>query len=314
PLPGADASRLIYCFTPATGFLDVRLWAGLALVAGGLVAWWRLRRQPLWRLLLAWYVVCLLPVANLIPFPAVIADRYLYASSIAGCVAMALVFRRLRPGLFGPLGGAAVAVCLLVTMQRANEWNDEEQLHAAADEDPACMVDPSTYGAKAHFQRAVTARDDTVAFEAFNRAFASAGFSNMTRGQQCGVLLQALKRAASSAPSPLTEGWSARVEQHCPSVSAAWFLAAIVNLSRRPELARTQAEKAAALAPAADTVMLRGLTRLHSGDPAFAEDVRRALELDRSTACGVLTGWARQAAPAERLQVQDALRACGGAG
>ncbi|MEW5740127.1 MAG: glycosyltransferase family 39 protein, partial [Myxococcota bacterium] len=42
------SSRLIYCFTPATGFLDVRLWAGLALVAGGLVAWWRLRRQPLW--------------------------------------------------------------------------------------------------------------------------------------------------------------------------------------------------------------------------------------------------------------------------
>lgn len=130
--------------------LDPAGLAALAAVAGygvlAVVAW---RRRPEAGLLLAWPMVALLPVSNLIPIWSLMAERYLYLPSVGVFAAVAVVlcgWERVAPGsaTAGPpeagrqadagcrwrwIRAAVAAACLLAcavaTAARVPVWGDE---------------------------------------------------------------------------------------------------------------------------------------------------------------------------------------------
>jgi hypothetical protein len=131
--------RLMYCFELPSGAADPRVWAaalvGPAYLAALVWAWRRDRRAFF---LLAWFAICLLPVMNIVPFPAIFADRYAYAASFGSCCALALLCERLRPSLGRALLGGMVAVMGLVVAVRNGAWLQESILWREVVEDRAC--------------------------------------------------------------------------------------------------------------------------------------------------------------------------------
>lgn len=128
-----------YCFGPTTGMGVWRTIVGAATVVAVvalLVRAWR-RHSPLalWGLV---GLAPLLPVLNVVPFPSVISDRYLYAPTVGSCVLLALLVTRLR-------SRALLTLCVLVlggvTTLRSVVWQSEKEVWREATEDPNCHVD-----------------------------------------------------------------------------------------------------------------------------------------------------------------------------
>jgi hypothetical protein len=310
--------RLLYCFEPPTGWGDVRLWAGVALVALIAALLWRWRAQPLLRLLVLWHFICLLPVSNLVPFPAVMADRYLYASSLATCALLAVVLEHLRAPLRKVVGLSVIAALALVTSSRVELWNREEELWAESDEDPACLVDPSDYAVKAHTQRALTATDPRVSLAALERAIASAGFSSLRPRRQCNVLYIAIIRASGLGATDDARRWAGRMTEVCPSQMSAWFALSNLELHEHPDAAIAAAERAMRLgrveqAPAIDfakTLAVLGLARLRLGVPTATEALDEALTREPRGACGMIRAWANKEGPERAAIVSPWLERC----
>jgi len=292
--------RFIHCFAPPTA-LDPRWFAGVALVVALVLAFWKGSRHVKW--VVGFYVAGLLPVANLLPFPAVMADRYLYASSVAVCVGLALVLERLRtvrPRWGAALAFAAVGVWLVISCVSAFDWRDEERLYVSADEDPACMSDTSNYASKAHFQRGLVAHDDVTALEAFERALQSAGAAQLSGPQRCGVLLQASVRAARVGRAPFRV-WTDQFVERCEGVQAAWVLGSMAALRNAPELAVTRARRAVALQPLPDARAALGVALLDVGEWEEASAVLdEVFAVAPGEGCRVLEGWVALGPPRER--------------
>ncbi len=133
--------RLYYCFMAPYGWSDPRpLIAILTLVGYAAALLWSWRRQRLAFFLLGWFVVCLFPVMNVVPFPAIFADRYAYAPSFASCCAMALACARLRhaPAVLA----AAVLALGGATMARNQVWHHEWVMWREVVGDAACSQNP----------------------------------------------------------------------------------------------------------------------------------------------------------------------------
>jgi hypothetical protein len=112
-------------------------WDGAALAGYALLAlWlahalWQLRRGARLSLFLClWFVVPLLPVSQLVPLQHLMADRYLWLSVLAACLAygFALESKPLWPVGAAILGGAA----LVLTFQRAVLFSDSTLLFTHA--------------------------------------------------------------------------------------------------------------------------------------------------------------------------------------
>jgi len=73
-------------FTPSLGLF----WAILLLFLGGLVLLWRKRKKNL-AFPGLWFLITLLPMANLVPTSTQMADRYLYLPSLGYCLAVGLL-------------------------------------------------------------------------------------------------------------------------------------------------------------------------------------------------------------------------------
>jgi tetratricopeptide (TPR) repeat protein len=105
-----------------------------ALAAGAILA---LRaRHPL-GLGLAWFLVALLPVSNVIPLPVPVAERFLYLPlvgfALAAAAALAHFHHRVPMSLRRPLacaGVAALLACTIFTHLRHRAWRDNETLWA----------------------------------------------------------------------------------------------------------------------------------------------------------------------------------------
>lgn len=280
--------RFIHCFAPPTA-LDPRLFAGLALLVGLGVVLWRGPREA--KLSVGLYLAALLPVANVLPFPAVMADRYLYAASVGVCFGLALAMDRLRPALSRVVPGAVVGTWLIISFTGALDWRDEERLYVTADEDPACMTDTSNYASKAHFQRGLVAHDDRIALDAFQRTLDAAGSKQLSGPQRCGVLLQASVRAAKVRGEPFV-AWTDQFLAQCPTVQTAWFMGAMAALGRDGSLAVTRARRAVELRPAPDARAALGVALLETGAHVEASAVLdEVVASDERAACPVLLRW-----------------------
>ena len=105
---------------------------GVLLALAGYLAWHR-RPSAFWIL---WFFITLSPMLNLVPFPALMADRYLYIPLVGplvlGAWGLDAVARRV-PALARAIPvavAAAVLACTALTMQRVPAFHDELALWA----------------------------------------------------------------------------------------------------------------------------------------------------------------------------------------
>jgi len=76
---------------------------------------------------LAWFLICLAPVLQIVPHPTLRADRYLYVAALGIFVLVAEWLERKRVILIlaGPLSG----ICLIgLTLARIPDWHDPKTL------------------------------------------------------------------------------------------------------------------------------------------------------------------------------------------
>jgi Flp pilus assembly protein TadD len=102
--------------------------AGLALLvilAALAVRWRRTRPEAAWGL--AWFLIALLPVSNIVPIGALMAERFLYLPSAGFCLALAATVGRAGAGNRRFLLGTMTVLVLFhlgLAWTRSLDWND----------------------------------------------------------------------------------------------------------------------------------------------------------------------------------------------
>lgn len=98
----------------------------LFIVWAALLLWERpLRRWSAFAL--AWFLICLAPVLQLVPHPTLRADRYLYVAALGVFVLVALLLHKNRAAL--ATVGSLSAICLVgLTLARIPDWKDPKTL------------------------------------------------------------------------------------------------------------------------------------------------------------------------------------------
>lgn len=284
--------RMIYCFEPPTGWLDWRLWVGvLAVAALGALAW-RWRKQPLRLFLVTWYAVTMLPVSNLIPFPAIMADRYLYAPSVAACALLGILATQLSPSMVRLIAVSAAVLLTGATAARSWVWQDQEQLWIESDLDPACVLDTSYPAAQSHVLRSITTKDPYERMLALERALLSPGIGYTGKKMFCESLLDATEGAINLGEPERATNWAKLANHHCPENVRGWNLAMIINLHKNPQVAAMAAIKAFRLDRNPQTDLFVWLTLLDlNGDERAPREVLRLARLRQPAVCDKILAW-----------------------
>jgi hypothetical protein len=302
--------RLIYCFEPPTGWGDPRLWAGVALLlaAGALVYAWR--REPLRLFFIAIYVTAILPVSNLLPFPAIMADRYLYVPTLGTCGLLALLLTNLHPRLFVVVSATIALSLTAATASRAAIWQDEEALWEEPDLDPACVTDTSFPAAQSHILRYYTTKDRSVGLMALERAMISPGLKGVDRVNGCTMIIGAAIEAHELGLEGKALNFAKLATVNCSNFAQAWNAAMVVNLHKRLELAAGAATKAWRLQKTPETEALMWLTRLELGDSSAQAHVLRLSTMKSRLACEKIAQFAADV-PTLAPALGEAIHNCG---
>ena len=264
--------------------------AGLVALTGAMIALWQ-RRAPeaFW---IAWYVVCLLPMLNVVvPFRALMHDRYMYLAMLGPLALGAhLALRLRRPALrraAAIAAGAAALACAAITHRQVEVWHDPLSLwrdlvrrHALHATDPGVYV-PEQLAEKVAFLEARLARDPVDAVAANN----------------LGMLYFVAGRVAEALP--LYE----RAARHATDrANVLTNLASAYTHVGRLEEAAVAARAAVAATPYAFPPRL-ALFRVHllQGDVARARADLAAIRRIRPHASSAF-GWRREQAYLERLE------------
>jgi hypothetical protein len=303
--------RLIYCFWPVESLLDLRFLAGVGLlvVIGAVAYVWR--SKPLRLFCLAFYFACLLPVSNLIPFPAVMADRYLYAASVGSCFLLALLLDSARPRLKNTVLGLAVAALTLTTASRSYVWQDEEGLWAEGDEDPACLKDPEFPASQVHFLRYYTVKDPTIKLQALDRLLQNPGLKGDSHGLQCEALLTGARLLRAAGQNVEAERRAQAAVKTCWRHPKMWETVLTVTLHRNLPVAETAARKWSRVEPTPQTHLLRVLTKLEVNDePALREEALQMVRSSPEGTCTTLRQWSQGLRPELQSAMSEARSLC----
>ncbi len=280
--------RIHYCFAPLESGFDLRLLAMAAVLVlsiTALVFAWR--RQRLMGVFILWFFACLLPVANLVPFPAIMADRYLYAPSVAACLLLgwgltALTARRL-------VLGAIVAVLMTVTLGRGVIWKDHRNLWAEAIEDDVCTQDGEYSAMMMYLNHAKWSPDGPVALASYEKAFAHPRFKDVSVRDRVVYLRKAQSLALSLGKKELAERITEQAVRADPRDPYVW-ISRVALMGDDPQGALEAAEHAFKLARNADTYWILGLTRLEAGQAIGVNDLLMGVHLAPRTHCTALLG------------------------
>ena len=302
--------RMLYCFEPPTGWGDWRLWVGLVVIAAVGALAWKWRKEPLKLFFVAWYVVTMAPVSNVVPFPAVMADRYLYAPSVAVCALLGLLATQLEARVFRLIAVASAVLLTGASASRSWVWQDEEQLWIEADLDPACLVDTSKVAAQAHVLRSYTAKDPRERMQALDRALKSPGLRLLGEKGQCETVLGAATLAINCG-DPRAGFLTQEANRLCPNDALGWNLTMIVNLHVNREVAAQAAAKAWRLSQTPEAEVFVWLTALElNEDPRSAGELVRLARLKRPEVCAKISAWAADV-PRSAPALAEALKVCG---
>jgi|GEM_PF-1440278 len=307
--------RLIYCFAPVESLADGRLLAAVALLVAVVAALWVWRRRPERQLALAFYFACLLPVSNLLPFSAVMADRYLYAASIGACLLIAQLLAAARERLRNTVLALVVLTFTATTALRSAVWQDEEMLWEEADEDPVCMQDPEFPAAFVHFLRYATAADDETRLSALTRLLDSRAAAGS--GLRCDAWLNGAQLLSARGDHARAGEWTQQATASCASHRLLPQTVMLVTLHRDLTVAEYAAAKWYRLDPRPESGLFRMLTQLESaGITGSAEDASRQagiLAVVKSAphlTCPLLTKWAGEVGAALKAAVSESIDAC----
>ena len=73
---------------------------------------------------ICWFFITILPVSNIVPLKALIAERFLYIPSIGFCVILAMVLRKQKKTIAMAAAVSIVIIYGLLTMIRNEDWKD----------------------------------------------------------------------------------------------------------------------------------------------------------------------------------------------
>lgn len=234
-----------YVVPPVLQATDPRLLASLAVLVAAVGAAVSVQRRSRWPLfVLAWMLVALLPVLNIVPIPIEMADRYLYLPSVGAAVAagagVAALWksRELRRVAVG-LPAAAVLGWSVLSVQRAAVWQSDLTLWSdVVDQAPDFYIGRTSL-ARAH----LVAGDLDAAEEQLSIVLAQAPHHG-TAWLNWGVLHQRRSDLDTAAAA------FARAAELEPTYAKAWSNLGTVHLARGDaEAARTALESAIAIEP-----------------------------------------------------------------
>ncbi len=303
------STRLVHCFVPPESWLDPRALASVAFVLAVVALAWLHRKHPLRRFWLAWYFACLAPVSNLYPFPAVVADRYLYAASLGVCWWVAEVLEARLPRLQTLLLGLVVTVMTVTLMFRSSVWNYPDELWVEPDEDPACLIDPENQALEAHLRRFTVDPTSDTGLAALERAVKSAALRQRSKEEYCGIRItltmaelrrQRLTQAAENAEA------ATRV---CPERADGWYAALAVTQHRNLVIARKAAKRLQALAPSVENAVGAALAEFEAEPSETAAQAVRQL-MQSPDACAALGRWLSGAPPVVVESLEGARQRC----
>jgi hypothetical protein len=297
--------KLHYCFSPLDSFFDARLLGiavALALVVGVLIL---LHGEKRVRLLVVWFLVCLAPVVNLVPHNAIMADRYLYAPSVAACIAIAWGMSRLTPGIRYVLLPACFIVFGAVTLFRGAVWQNEVNLWAEAAEDIACLRDDSMIAAVTLLNHAGGVEDRREAVEFYKKGLGHPSFHELWPEFRVGYLCKAVFAAAKLGDSALARKWSDQAIGTAPWLSDVWTSRAVTAES--PAVVLDAAQRAFRLEQSAGNYWRLGFARLRVEQLSGLADIAFAVSLDRARYCEPFIAWLRKA-PAQRQALLESVR------
>lgn len=298
--------RLIYCFEPATGLSDWRLWVGVAVLVGLAVAIRVWRQRPVLQFGVLWYVACLLPVSNLVPFPALMADRYLYAAVFGVLLIVVTLLERLERVRQVSLVAMALALAA-TTAARSALWQDEEDLWREPDEDPACMVDPGHWASDAHLLRSYVAKEPLDRLLSLERAFAAVSLRNSSHG--CEIQQATADAAVRMGAQERGAHFAMSAAMNCPGEPRSWYVVMQTSLHRKPRVAAAAAERMQRLAPTHLGSLYIALTRLELGMTDAAPVVVSLTRQRPQETCGIVLGWVEQV-PAHGPVLREAVELC----
>jgi tetratricopeptide (TPR) repeat protein len=90
------------------------------------------KKQSLFTFGIFWFFIILLPVMNIIPIKALIAERFLYIPSLGLCLIIAVLLTKLRPKiLFIGVLLALLFFYFLITFNRNRDWQNRQTLWQA---------------------------------------------------------------------------------------------------------------------------------------------------------------------------------------
>lgn len=241
--------RIHYCFPPLSSALDPRLLgiaAGLTAIA---LAVRFGRREHRAAALLAWFFACLAPVANVIPFPSMMADRYLYASSLAACLAVPWAAEQLRERVRWLLLVGLAAVFALVTAARGVFWQHEPNLWAEVVEDGACRDDRLVQAAVMYLKHGENLEDPVAALEAYEVGLSHRAFPELAPTARANFLAGGAAIARRAGQPQLAERWFAQAAAQRPDAELLFGMG-LLGLERRPAQSREVVALAVSLDPA----------------------------------------------------------------
>lgn len=221
--------RIHYCFPNLESPLDPRL-LGIAAALTALALAVRFSRaHRLAGFLLAWFLACLAPVANLIPFPAIMADRYLYLPSVAACLALGWGLEQLAPRLQGPVRAAIIVIFGLVTLGRGVFWQDEGNLWAEAVEGDVCLEDHLPQAAVMYFKygESIEDEDPQAALEAYRKGVTHRAFHDLDATSRANFLSGAAFAARQGHDEALAHEWLEGAIALRPDPETMWQLGAM---------------------------------------------------------------------------------------
>jgi hypothetical protein len=302
--------RLYYCFTPAQGVADPRLWVAVV-VAASLLALgvFFFRRDKALAFAWLWFFACLGPVANIVPFPSLMNDRYLYAPSVGAVWVMAWAISQLR--FRQALAIAVVATLAVVTAIRAQVWHREADLWNEVAEEKTCWEDRSMLALNALVQWALTQTETDKALEAFGKTSQHSEFLKYRGDYTCERFHRSFLVDRQADPEAELRAAEMMVT-YCPKMAAAWERLAVANWDRRPAIAQRAMDKAYAIEPTIFRRWRQGLLRFSVHDPRAVGDISSALDWNPSALCPTFRVWIEKVPPDRRAEVQGLAEKCPG--
>ena len=281
--------QLVYCHFPAQPPWDYRLWVAIALALTIGLLTWRLRHSRWFLFLLGWYALFLVPVSNLIPFPALMADRYLYYSIFSICLGFVLLIDTAKKLRF-----TVVPLVLLfgwTSFERALIWRDEELLWEIAAKDPACVEDTTFPAAQVFMLYSSLASTPELASRALQNFLLAAGLEKTSRKEVCRNQAYTATRLAEAGFRPQYEVLGHFLAAYCKEYPKVWYAQTLFHAGRIPLVAAQSAERGFNLDRTPERALLRAIARVSIGDTSPAEFIP-AIILDYPTnSCRLLDRW-----------------------